>query len=548
MRRLSIGLVFCLLAPAAAGALSADDLLLVVNKNVPEGRKLAEFYAAQRKVPDGRIVELDLPAADEIPFNTYENDVFTVVREFLAKENLGRKVTGVVTFYGVPLRIQVRANTPADAAERDAAAAELKPVRAAAVAGVAELEAYARQLNSSFTPGKETGIEALVARDRAARNAIAAVVAKINDPARFDAMMSRAEKLVAPLVGSANMAQQRMQTMARFADQWTPAQRQEAEKIRAGLLDMRARFDHLQNRRGDAESRGKLRALVKDELGLFEYARLLEGMVTYFETDSTDAAVDSELALLHWSYYKRSGWLPNPMFYKAAPIPGLPPILMTARLDAPKPETVRELIAAGIKAEAEGLRGKVVIDSGGHLAIDPRNGKYIAFDGTLRALADIVRSKTSLPLVFDENREVLPPNSASGVAIYCGWYALQNYTPACAFVPGAVGYHIASYELTTLRTPNRQWCAGMLNDGVAATIGPVNEPFLATFPQPDDFFPLLFTGKMNLAEVYWKTTPAVSWRVALIGDPLYSPFGAKPALTVDGLHENLRAALVPDVR
>jgi uncharacterized protein (TIGR03790 family) len=140
---------------------------------------------------------------------------------------------------------------------------------------------------------------------------------------------------------------------------------------------------------------------------------------------------------------------------------------------------------------------------------------------------------------------VLPANSANGVAIYCGWYALQNYTPACSFVPGAVGYHIASYELTTLRTPSRQWCAGLLNDGIAATVGPVNEPFLATFPQPDDFFPLLFTGKLNLGEVYWKTTPAVSWRIALIGDPLYNPFAAKPALPVEALHETLRPAVQP---
>jgi len=177
-------------------------------------------------------------------------------------------------------------------------------------------------------------------------------------------------------------------------------------------------------------------------------------MITYFETDSSDAALDSELALLHWNYYKRSGWLPNPLFYKTPPNPGIPPVLMTARLDAPKAEVVRALIAAGIKVEAEGLRGKVVIDSGGHLTIDARNGHYIAFDGTLRALADVVRTKTKLPLVFDENREVLPPNSATGVAIYCGWYALQNYTPACSFVEGALGYHIASYELTTLRNPN----------------------------------------------------------------------------------------------
>ena len=56
---------------------------------------------------------------------------------------------------------------------------------------------------------------------------------------------------------------------------------------------------------------------------------------------------------------------------------------------------------------------------------------------------------------------------------------------------------------------NKQWCAGLLNDGIAATVGPTNEPFLATFPQPDDFFPVLFTGKLTLGETYWKTTNGI---------------------------------------
>jgi uncharacterized protein (TIGR03790 family) len=542
MRRTVIGFILYLLAPAGAFGLSADDLLLVVNKNVPEGRKLAEFYAAQRKVPDGRIVELDLPAGDEISFDGYEKDVFGAVRSFLAKGGLGTKVTCVVTFYGVPLRVAARANTPADVAERDACAAELKSVLAQADAGLSAVEAYARALDPKFAPGADKTIGGMMQRDRDARAAIAGVASRINDPARFEATLNRAEELVAPLIGPATMAQQRMQAMARAAAQWTPEQRREAERIRAGLVEMRGRFDALQARRGDAESRVALRALVKEQLGLFEYARLLEGMVGYFETDATDAALDSELALLHWNFYKRGGSIPNPLHYKQRAT-GLPPVLMTARLDGPKPETVREMIAAGVRIEAQGLSGTVVVDAGGHLAIDARNAGYVNFDKALRRLADVVRTRTALPLVFDEKRDVLAANSAKGVAVYCGWYALQNYTPPGSFVPGAVGFHVASFELTTLHNPSRQWCAGLLSDGVAATVGAVNEPFLSAFPPPDEFFPLLFTGKLTLGEAYWKTNPVVSWRVALVGDPLYAPFRAKPALAVEGLGEGLRGAV-----
>ena len=40
-----------LLVVRRAGALSADELLLVVNKNQPESQQLAEFYATARGVP-----------------------------------------------------------------------------------------------------------------------------------------------------------------------------------------------------------------------------------------------------------------------------------------------------------------------------------------------------------------------------------------------------------------------------------------------------------------------------------------------------------------
>jgi len=167
----------------------------------------------------------------------------------------------------------------------------------------------------------------------------------------------------------------------------------------------------------------------------------------------------------------------------------------------------------------------------------------------LHNLADVIRDKTKLHLTLDEKRDVLPQRSVKDpIAIYCGWYALQNYTQPGDFTPGAVGYHIASFELTSLHPRNRQWCQGLLNDGVAATVGAVAEPFLNAFPPPDEFFPLLFTGKLTLAEVYWKTNPMVSWQMAVIGDPLYNPFKTHPALSADLLSKPLQVALKPATR
>jgi uncharacterized protein (TIGR03790 family) len=110
-------------------------------------------------------------------------------------------------------------------------------------------------------------------------------------------------------------------------------------------------------------------------------------------------------------------------------------------------------------------------------------------------------------------------------ALYCGWYSLASYVDAFQWQPGAVGYHIASSECVTLkREKSRVWCKMMLEKGVAATLGPVSEPYVESFPLPEIFFGLLSEGTLTLAECYAASNPFLSWKMVLIGDPLYRPF------------------------
>jgi hypothetical protein len=39
------------------------------------------------------------------------------------------------------------------------------------------------------------------------------------------------------------------------------------------------------------------------------------------------------------------------------------------------------------------------------------------------------------------------------------------------------------------------------------------------------------TDKLSLLEVYFQSTPYLSWRQILIGDPLYTPFKKNPAIS-----------------
>lgn len=101
---------------------------------------------------------------------------------------------------------------------------------------------------------------------------------------------------------------------------------------------------------------------------------------------------------------------------------------------------------------------------------------------------------------------------------------MKKYVDAFDFVDGAVGYHIASFEAADLRNrASSQWCPAMLVDGITATLGAVDEPYLSAFPKPKDFFKELLKGKC-LAEAYYRTKPHNSWQLILIGDPLYKPF------------------------
>ena len=303
---------------------------------------------------------------------------------------------------------------------------------------------------------------------------------------------------------------------------------------------MRARFDDLQARRFEAPAREQLRALAREELGPFEYGRTLQGMHEYLGSHDSDAAFDSELALVHWNLYSRARWVPNTLHYGSS-ARNTPAVLITSRLDGPQAGTVRDIIIASLKAEAEGLAGKVVIDSGGHLAINPNAPTYSSFDRRFTDLRNLLSEKSKLPVVFDAQKEILPPNSVENVALYCGWYQLRNYSPPGTFSPGAVAYHVASFELASLKTPGeRGWCPGLLSDGVAATLGPVNEPYLNAFPRPDEFFPLLLTGQLTVAETFWKTSTHASWRMALIADPLYNPYKSNPALKVTDLPQSLQ--------
>jgi len=240
------------------------------------------------------------------------------------------------------------------------------------------------------------------------------------------------------------------------------------------------------------------------------------------------AAVDSELALVREKSYPPDYWLPNKYFvgYRGQKIENMPQnVIVVSRLDGPSEEIVRRIIDDSLLTEKEGLRGTAYFDARWPNPGDKKLTGYALYDRAIHNAACVVERSKRMTVVADSQGKLFQPGQCPNAAFYCGWYSLAHYIDAFTWARGAVGFHIASAECTTLKNKVSQvWCKVMLEKGVAATLGPVAEPYVQAFPPPDLFFGLLIDGRLTLAECYALSNPFWSWQMVLIGDPLYRPF------------------------
>ncbi|BHH85819.1 TIGR03790 family protein [Desulforhopalus sp. 52FAK] len=239
------------------------------------------------------------------------------------------------------------------------------------------------------------------------------------------------------------------------------------------------------------------------------------------------AAVDSELSLVKVTEYDLNDWIKNPYYlgYQGQALAITKnDVLLVSRLDGPDPETVYRVIDDTLWAEKHGLQGRAYFDARWSEAESAgKNDGYGFYDLSLHKIAKIVGHR--LPVTLDETGQLFAPQACPDAALYCGWYSLGQYVDSFAWQRGAIGYHIASSECTTLRkSESKVWCKQMLEKGVAATIGPVHEPYVQGFPLPQIFFAQLIEGYMSLGEAYLVSLPYISWQMVLVGDPLYQPF------------------------
>lgn len=535
-QRLALGVA--LLACEAFGQLSADELLLIYNSRSAESRNLAEHYAQVRGVPADRLLGLGLRAGEQIGRRRYEAQIAEVVRAYLQDQGRAKQVRCLVCFYEVPFRVMGFRPTQA---EREAQRGLKEQINEACRALSALNRQLALLMSGASRPATRRATQTVQpqqildeyvrARERARRWLGRATEGPHTEQARQKLMLiiQRAE-------GGAGFVDRLRASEATLSDEQREMLAGQEAAMRAARAEARRLLaagpasEHLQE---------GIRVLARVE-GLSGVIRFLEAWQGSLDGGKmTIAAVDSELAMLWHGRFPLQGWLPNPLYthrFAGRADPADPPTLFVSRLDGPSPAVVRRMIDDAAAVERSGLTGRVYVDARGLAG----GSAYARTDEDLLALARRVSGADGMEVVLDTHQSVFPLGGCPRAALYCGWYSHKQYVPAFEFVPGAVGYHIASSEAVSLRTSKGYWCPHLLRAGCAATLGAVREPYLLSFPSAEEFFALLLCGRFTLAECYGYTQPCHSWMMMLLGDPLYRPFAAKPVLDADAVISELR--------
>ncbi len=287
------------------------------------------------------------------------------------------------------------------------------------------------------------------------------------------------------------------------------------------------------------EERRQIKAQLKElsDTGSEQYKTLkndLQGLtrkISVLEMSDRRASVDSELSLVLKEDYPLSGWQPNPLYVtnkdKMNFLEKLN-VMMISRLDGPSESVVKRIVDDSLLAEQKGLNGTAYFDARWPESATKPASAYANYDRSIHRAAKRVKAGGRFAVVKQETDKLFQPGEGLEAALYCGWYSLGQYVDAFTWQPGSIGYHIASSECATLKKKgSRVWCKMMLEKGVAATLGPVNEPYIQAFPLPEVFFTILLEGSHSLVETYYLSLPYLSWKMVLIGDPLYRPFKEK---------------------
>jgi uncharacterized protein (TIGR03790 family) len=212
---------------------------------------------------------------------------------------------------------------------------------------------------------------------------------------------------------------------------------------------------------------------------------------------------------------------------------------LVARIDGASAEAAMDLVDRSAAAEAlardGALEGTVYVDAryGETPPATDEFGSYESGDWNMWGTRHVFETLDGYEVLFDSNPEefgTAPALEACPDALYyAGWYSYYNYWDVFTWKPGAIGGHLDSCSACDIRE-GTTWAARALQEGITATFGAVNEPYVAGMPEYDQFFLYLSQGA-SFAEAGYESTMVALWMMVWVGDPLYRPYGSPPHLS-----------------
>lgn len=527
----------------ARAELTAKQVAIIAMAESDESQELARYYAKARGIPESHILLLEGKPIRTMSRHLWETKTRPAIHQWLSEHQRGAQIRCFVTCGDVPLKIgRLDANAP-EIVERKTF---LTRVRESQVKQIDRLIAILESLGSGEKPKVGDPLApgvplADIAKRLDAAMATARVqLMAIPDNDRRKITGRRFEQTLVMIGGGNHML--RMASQAK--QQLPPEQAMRMQIVSARMQGLQQGIAALGMLPASVPRDGQILKLIQLTGGVIATIGFVDQELQALEKNETYSSFDSELSLIRQNEYPLERWQRNlryHAFHMGKKVESS--VLMVARLAAPTMKQAKGLVDKAIAVEKKGLSGKVYLDARG-MAFDEKeakSGSYEAYDQSLRDLAERLKKHTTLEVVINDEAELFQPGDCPDAALYCGWYSLAKYVDAFDWQPGAIGYHLASGEAKTLQKPGATaWCNAMLEDGITATLGPVYEPYLYSFPKPDEFFSLLMTGEYTLVEVYYRTKPFSSWVMVLVGDPLYNPFKNRPALKQADLPKTLQ--------
>ncbi|MBI9019373.1 MAG: TIGR03790 family protein [Phycisphaerae bacterium] len=516
-------------------ALERGQIAIIANIDSGESLYLARYYCQQRGVPEVNIIAVSMPKTETIDRDTY-NKIAKQIKIALQKPQIQGKIKCLLTTYHTPLRI---ANTLPSQDPLQLALISLNDK--AIEESFPKLQKWIDSTKMLIEPGKTYNstvefpnrtVEYITLLERMLNNSQTAIqkfqLALNSGKLKLSTIDDATAKAIVEFGGLQNEVKI---IQALYNSQIDPDQKSRFQKLFTDANNKIAEKGKLYNKlkaKGiTIESATRMHELELELFGIFQFCGMRLNELKSNTIVETYAAFDSELSLILKDDYPLYRWQPNELCVSYGPgnikpEPKNSNTMMVSRLDGPTALIAQGLIDKAIAAESRILNGKAYFDARGKYENINSLGTFGNYDQAIRDAAELVKNKTYLGTTLDDKESLFSTGQCPDTILYCGWYSLKNYIDSFTFVEGAIGYHIASWEATTLRTPNSNiWCPQLLNHGITATIGATYEPYLHAFPQPDKFFAELATGQHTLVECFYRTVPFTSWQMILIGDPLY---------------------------